>query len=149
MAAEHAEALAARIAERRKELRLSQGEVAARFASLSVNKDYISRWERSQNLPSPEHLEGLARALETTVADLVGGPLRPEQNGQTPDLMATVSPNGSQLARVEELLTEALQLLRGLHEEDAASTAEGEGPPPETLPGESDEAEPGSARADQ
>lgn len=85
MALEHIEKRAARIAERRGELGLTQEQVAdlMQDAHKKRNPDagpdktrgqMVSDWERAVNEPSPAKLELLADALETTVADLNAGP---------------------------------------------------------------------------
>lgn len=93
MAAEHVERTGLRVAERRKELGLTQHQLAERLPEASIDGQRISKWERGINSPSPDNLEALALALETDVADLVSGPTG--ERGETPDL-----PGGSQLDRI-------------------------------------------------
>lgn len=69
-----------RIAERRKELGISQEELAA---AIGTNQRQISRYERGDNDPTGEVLISLADALDTTIDFLVGrsaNPLRPLRN---------------------------------------------------------------------
>lgn len=97
MAAERVERTGLRVAERRKELGLTQHQLAERLPEASIDGQRISKWERGINSPSPDNLEALALALETDVADLVSGPTG--ERGETPDL-----PGGSQLDRIEQRL---------------------------------------------
>ena len=58
-----------RVTERRKELRLSQGELAKR---LGTSTSVIGRYERTEMTPSVEVAARLADELQTTVGYLLG-----------------------------------------------------------------------------
>lgn len=60
--------LGAFIQTRRKELGMTQGEVAAR---LNVTDKAISRWERGVGFPDIQLLEPLAEALQITIQELM------------------------------------------------------------------------------
>lgn len=64
----HRETIGERIAARRKQLKLSQEELAER---VGVRAQTVSRWERGKNLGRLNNLEQLATALETTVGELM------------------------------------------------------------------------------
>lgn len=121
MAAQRAARFGARMRERRKELELSQSEVAERIPVASVNKDYISRWERGAVEASDAYLESIASALETTVGDLMAGPLdeRPEK-GSTPDLLG--AGEETQLDRIEATLQELVAVVDQLVSQSGART---------------------------
>lgn len=83
-----AELIGGRMTERRKELGLSQRDVADRLPGTTQASD-VSRWERGLHRPHGETLAQLAEILETTVADLYAGPLadrEPAEPSDTPDL---------------------------------------------------------------
>jgi len=108
--AEEAELIGSRMAERRGELDLTQREVAERMAGSTQGSD-VSRWERGKHRPEP--LAEIAKALETTVADLISGPLadrkEPETISPGTDLFESLRPDPS-LAEVagavDALMTE-------------------------------------------
>lgn len=83
MAREHVLRIGARIKNRREELGLSQKQVADRMPGVAVDGNYISRWERGVVKPGDEHMDSLAKALETSVAGLLTDP--PDKS-KTPDL---------------------------------------------------------------
>ena len=58
-----------RIRQRRKELRISQEELAA---ALGTTQSQISRYEKGENDPTGEVLASLARELETTADWILG-----------------------------------------------------------------------------
>ena len=60
-----------RLAERRREMRLSQSELARRFGTAHST---IGKYERDEMKPSIEAAKRLAALLETTVAYLLGEP---------------------------------------------------------------------------
>lgn len=149
MAAERARKIGERAKERRIELGLSQSAVAGRIPAPSVSKDYISRWELGKVEVSEGYLDDLAAALETTVFDLMGGPVS-ERKGTTPtpDVLGPMN-RDDQLDRIERILVEirdalltqrpataaeveALELVRRLGEVS---------PKRKPLPGESPEAD--------
>lgn len=121
MAAQRAERFGARMRERRTELELSQSEVADRIPVPSVNKDYISRWELGKVEPSDAYVEHIAEALDTTVGDLMAGPVADRiEKPPTPDLLGM---NGSNPNRIDQL-DERLEKLTEIVELLAATTAE-------------------------
>ena len=65
-----AKATGALIAGRRKELGLSQAELAER---LHVTDKAVSRWETGRGMPAIDSLEPLAEALSLTVSELLAG----------------------------------------------------------------------------
>jgi transcriptional regulator with XRE-family HTH domain len=126
MAKAHAKRIGARGAERRKELGLTQKQVAARMVdSPSTDTQQVSNWERGVHKPSDDNLELWAEALETTLADLYAGPLseREEEGGPTPDVFGALA-NGkppadeirAQLDRIEAAQQEILAKLAPLAE---------------------------------
>jgi transcriptional regulator with XRE-family HTH domain len=69
-----AEALAENLKARRKQLRLSQDQVAERArerTGATVYHSDVSRWESGARRPTIEKIEALAAALSCTVADLM------------------------------------------------------------------------------
>jgi transcriptional regulator with XRE-family HTH domain len=64
-----AQRLARNLLKRRKELSLTQAELAER---LEVATETLSRFERARHLPSLKMLERMAGALRMPVADLLG-----------------------------------------------------------------------------
>ena len=64
-----AQRLARNLLKRRKELSLTQAELAER---LEVATETLSRFERARHLPSLKMLERMAGALRIPVADLLG-----------------------------------------------------------------------------
>jgi transcriptional regulator with XRE-family HTH domain len=107
--AEEARLIGARARERRDELGLSQGEVARRMPGSTQGAD-VSRWERGKHRPQPDALDHLAAALETTVADLIAGPLseRPEK-GPTPDPFASLSLDEVEEQEADDAMREAMR----------------------------------------
>jgi transcriptional regulator with XRE-family HTH domain len=123
------ERLGRRIKERREELDLKQREVAARMAaSPSTDAQMVSKWERGEHRPNDDNLEILADALETTVADLVSGPLseRPAK-AATPDAMAALDGKPAagdelhaQLDRIEQALSGLAEVLDAMGTQNEA-----------------------------
>lgn len=122
VAKEQAARVGRRIRERRDELGLTQAEVAARMVdSPSTNDQQVSKWERGEHRPNDDNLEILAQALETTLADLVSGPLG-ERDGRpaaTPDPFASNGgdPYREQLDRIEARLKYVMDTLEWIGEE--------------------------------
>lgn len=89
MAALYREQVGEQIARRRRELDLSQAELANR---IGVRPQTVSRWERGENLGHQRNLERVCEALETTI----------------PELLAHIEGNGNraetQLDRIEHRL---------------------------------------------
>lgn len=120
MAAERAARVGARMRERRIELGLSQPQVADRMPVVSVTKDYISRWELGKVEASDSYLEMAAKALETTVSDLMAGPVAERKpKGITPDLKPP-----DRLKALEELVSSLDEQVRLLRAETATRDAE-------------------------
>lgn len=106
--AEEAELVGGRMRERRLELKLKQREVAERIPGNVEGKD-VSRWENGHHRPHSDTLSHIATALETTVADLLSGPMADRQErGPAPDPFAT-SPD-SESETVRELRSEIAAL---------------------------------------
>lgn len=126
MAGELAQQIGARIRQRREELGLKQGELAARFDSDAINNQRISDWERGVHRPSDRYMEQLAVALEKDVSWFYSG----DAVGQTPDLMGSLAINdATQLDRIEAKLDELLSRTAGpglaeVLEEEALRLAE-------------------------
>lgn len=77
------------IAARRRELGLSQTELADR---LHVTDKAVSRWETGRGMPAVDTLEPLAEALGLTVSELLSGQrLTPEELPKTADGLLTES----------------------------------------------------------
>jgi putative transcriptional regulator len=64
--------LGERIRQKRETLQITQRELADRIGG-AVEGTTVSRWERGRNTPSPQSLQAISEALETTVNDLTGG----------------------------------------------------------------------------
>ena len=82
------------IAARRRELGLSQEELAAR---LHVTDKAVSKWETGRGMPGIESLEPLAEALGLSVSEILGGRRLTAAGGQ-----------------IGETMQERLRLLRGV-----------------------------------
>lgn len=68
VAALYREQVGHEIARRRRELDLSQADLAER---IGVRPQTVSRWERGENLGHQRNLELVREALETTIPDLL------------------------------------------------------------------------------
>lgn len=88
------------IAQRRRELGLSQGELAQR---LHVTDKAVSKWETGRGMPGIDSLEPLAKALGLSVSEILSG------RRLTPEELPAAA--GGQIV---ESLQERLRLLRGL-----------------------------------
>ena len=73
MAAEHVARLGSRIAGRRRELGLTQKQLADQLPG-NADSNQVSKWERGAHKPSDDTLEHIARVLQTTVTDLLLDP---------------------------------------------------------------------------
>ena len=103
MASQQAARIGQRIRERRLELdgrgrddHMTQRELADKVTDLTgrvgIDGNYVSRWERGEHRPNDTTLDAIADALQTSVADLMAGPLADRKSpGETPDLMAAVN----------------------------------------------------------
>ena len=76
------------LVERRKELGLTQAQLAER---IHVTDKAVSRWERGIGLPDIQLLEPLAEALEVSVLELIRGEQLQEQVMQVADAAELVS----------------------------------------------------------
>lgn len=112
--------------ERREELGLTQPQVADRFPGLSVTKDYISRWERGAVEPGEDYLGLAAEALETTVADLMAGPISERKpKGPTPDLSLVPEPEpDDRISQLEAQIADLAKALEEFRGQAAASATE-------------------------
>lgn len=100
--AEEAELIGRRMAERREELGLTQREVAERMPGSTQASD-ISRWERGKHRPEP--MPQIAEALQTTIADLVSGPMAEREQPDDADLSdALKDAEGSDAAEIDQVL---------------------------------------------
>ena len=70
-----------RIRARRKDLGLSQKDVADRMGIPSYN---IANWEQGRAEPSVENLQKLAKSLECSLWDFMGPPDDPRERGAVP-----------------------------------------------------------------
>ncbi len=86
MAGDLAARIGRRIAARRAELSLTQGQLAAQVGTDAVNNQRISDWERGVNRPSDRYMAEIASALDRPVAWF----FEDEDAGGTPDLMAVL-----------------------------------------------------------
>ncbi len=87
------------IARRRKELGLSQAELAEK---IHVTDKAVSRWETGRSIPSPSTMDPLAKALELSVSELIEGKeLPPEEIPKTAgeQIVASLKNNGRMLRR--------------------------------------------------
>jgi transcriptional regulator with XRE-family HTH domain len=103
MAAEYLQRMGERMAERRKELGLTQEQVARSLPG-ETSGSHVSRWERGQHRPSDDTLEALAKVLRVDVAYFLAAPA--DKNAGTPDLFAGRDELGlaDQLDRIEKAL---------------------------------------------
>lgn len=69
------EMIGKRIAQRRKQLRLTQGQTAERA---DISDRYLSNIERARSIPSTQVIMSLAAALETTPDEFLVGSARHE-----------------------------------------------------------------------
>ena len=106
MAAEHVARMGARMAQRRKELKLTQREVADLIPG-KADSNQVSKWERGEHKASDDTLEHIAKALQVDVSYFHV----PEPKAGTPDLMGTIRAGESQLDRVEAKLDRLLAIL--------------------------------------
>ena len=88
------------IAQRRRELGLSQGELAQR---IHVTDKAVSKWETGRGMPGIDSLEPLAEALGLSVSEILGG-----RRLTAEELPAAAG------GQIVESLQERLRLLRGL-----------------------------------
>lgn len=107
----------ARVAEIREDDRgWTQRQLAERMNDLgdrSINTNQVSRYENGHTFPGERRQEVFAEALETTVADLLQGPLaeREEQSRETPDPFA--QPAGAD-ERLDQLADQISELQAGI-----------------------------------
>ncbi len=95
------------IAQRRKELALTQKELARQ---LHVSDRAVSKWERGVNLPSAEQFEPLCAALSITVLELLRGERSPVEQipvAQAEEAVSAVA----ELASIKERRARRLKLL--------------------------------------
>jgi transcriptional regulator with XRE-family HTH domain len=114
--AEEAEKIGERMRERRTELGLTQRECGERMPG-SVQASEWSRWERG--LHRSEQLDDVASALETTVADLVAGPLAERTEPEGNDLLGRLGgkkKDADALSRIESALEDLAVGQAELHE---------------------------------
>lgn len=108
--AEEAELFGKRLQLRRKELRLSQRELAERLPGKTEGKD-ISRYENGHHVPGPDTRAALAAALEMPLSQFYE-PIEDVERKPTPDPFAA-SPISELSAAVSELAQRVEQLLAG------------------------------------
>lgn len=120
MALDHIERRAKRIRRRRKELRMTQEDVAERMQEIHAERhpdeppdqtrgQMVSDWERSVNEPRARKLELLAAALDWTVGDLSADDT---EESPTPDVMSELAPPASQILRHVQENSESLAELQ-------------------------------------
>lgn len=115
MAGELARQIGARIRQRREELHLNQGQLAARFDSGAINNQRISDWERGVHKPSERYMEKLAEILERDISWFYEA----DRPAGTPDLLGALSPaDATQLDRIEAKLDYLLQEVGGVDPAD-------------------------------
>lgn len=126
--AEEAENFGGRMRERRRELRITQREVAERVEGKTEGKD-ISRYETGKHLPGPDTRAAIARALDTDLADLYQGPKEKRKKKPKPKASPLDAGGGAatpderidaiegELSELRAGLEYAVELLLGLHEE--------------------------------
>jgi putative transcriptional regulator len=119
--------LGERIRQKREALQITQRELADRIGG-AVEGTTVSRWERGRNTPSPQSLQAISEALETTIDELTGG--LPSDD----EIVA------SQLDRIERLL-EQIAAYHGINIDDPGDdgggslSRPGPGPAPGGGPG--------------
>lgn len=113
MATEQSRRIGARIRERRKELGLTQKQVAAKMASEAVDNQHISDWERAINEPSERYLLELVDALD--VPDFSYFYETPDRD-EAPDLMGAFSPDdlAARLAAMDQKLDDLVLMMARL-----------------------------------
>lgn len=148
--AEHIERVGKRIRERREELGLTQGEFARRLLVGNPDAAQVSRWERGIHEPTADRKEDIARALETTVADLMAGPRADRHaNGDTPDLLGTpLDPSATIDAAMQEQLDRIERDLAAI-KAHLGITEQGEDDDFEEVDAELDRQESGQAATDE
>jgi transcriptional regulator with XRE-family HTH domain len=123
--ADETERIGKRMRERRKELRGEKGELSQREAAErmpgTVQGSEWSRWERGKHRPSD--LDDVAKALGTSVADLVAGPLAERDEPEDTDLFdglsertATAAAASTPEEKLDQLLSQQAELLSMLSE---------------------------------
>lgn len=108
--AEEARLIGDRMRERRLELELTQRQIAERLPGSTQGAD-VSRWETGRHRPGGDTLDRIADALETTVADLVAGPVAERKaQAETPDLSNVVTSGEVhiRLTRIETMLSDLI-----------------------------------------
>lgn len=130
--AEEAENFGGRMRERRRELRITQREVAERVEGKTEGKD-ISRYETGKHLPGPDTRAAIARALETDLADLYQGPKAQRKKKPKPKASPLDGGGGGatsneridaiegELSELRDDLSAALAVLADVAEAQAAS----------------------------
>ena len=114
MAAEYLQRMGERMAERRKELGLTQEQVARQLPG-ETSGAHVSRWERGLHRPSDDTLEALAKVLKVDVAYFLAAPAA-KLNG-TPDPFAE---SAGLTARVEELHAKLDRIMQALRITDVS-----------------------------
>lgn len=112
MAAEYLQRMGERMAERRKELGLTQEQVARALPG-ETSGTHVSRWERGLHRPSDDTLEALAKVLKVEVAYFLAA--QADKSDGTPDPFAGPS-DQAQLDRIEQQLlanSQALEVVLG------------------------------------
>lgn len=138
MATEVVHRVGRRIKERRLEMGLNQGQLAARIAGDAVNNQRVSDWERGVNKPSERYMELIAAALERPIAWFYAE----DNTEETADLMGALRSTPSQLDRLEAKLDAIIEhlglslpdVLPGHEEDDLLGLLEGDDPHVEQQP---------------
>ena len=106
--AEQSRKVGARIAELRSQRGWEQKHLVARMAELgdtAINTNQLSRYENGGALPREKRLELFAEALDTTIADLQGGPAAERKApADSPFDQLSAPASSADLARVEQNL---------------------------------------------
>lgn len=108
MAAEHVERLGRRIAELREARGLTQRQLAELLPG-RTDSGQVSKWERGVNRPSDTTLDHIAKALGTTVFELMG-PAPVAARPSLPQILGEGAPQ-TQLDRIEAKLDRLLGVL--------------------------------------
>lgn len=117
--------LGSRIRARRKELKLTQEDVAKK---VGVSAVAIGHWEKDVNEPSGSNLHALAKTLKISIDELLQDNLRIAERASTYQV-SQLSPEAIQVARAfqqssPELQAAALRLLQVLQQSGSNTTDE-------------------------
>lgn len=124
MAEEQIQRLGRAIRKRREDLELSMPQLAAK---LPVDPKTIERWELAKTGGAMDNLSQIAKALNTTVDDLLAQSLKRPEQSETPDVLGQLGDR----AILQEIRRDIKGILRRLDAAAAAEAARAAGGSPE------------------